>query len=784
MSQLNYKKILQLSNFINKILDVYFNYPEFSLIKFFKKGKFLNLSKKKIEFLITELLQYSKKEDIDYLRELNYSKDIEDLIVKILLNFQTLIKKWNLDVPSTTFKIINQKINKRSFYQISNEHKELISIYNHLSKLKHYFFIALLNGSIGSRDYKIGWSDIDIFIILRDINFYSKEKLIKTLSIIKKINKSINRYNILQQHGIFISTQSQLPLSYNQILPLQCVKNGDLFTIESELGLLEIDNNENEINYFLEIVFDAKNLYYMSKIYKISFLAKVRYLHRIFSFPFGFLQCFNIYTYKRDSFQLLFQKYGDQFSNIRRFYKFTNNFYENWKIKKLNTYKIRRFLSKFIDLRRINKFFIPFEFEIVQKVNTFFDLLKKKGYLNIFDDYIEKAIEIIKAKYNYVSKFNLPFENEEFYFHCQKKVIQVFSKIDGVLAIYKFGEIKAIGNSDLDLCFIIDNEKTTILDILNIFNTKFEKSEKYIVFQHTPWILTEDLFTYINIILPCKDLTMIFKQKNKKYRSYELNDPLIKLIVLVELLCTYRPIYPRPNSIRRDRFRVPLQIVNSLKYILKIYFEVCSHFNIDSIINETQIKIFIRKNNAIRRSMFIYSASVLNNHISVFNEIYIKILDLMKENIANLIKTNLITFPNNFDSLKNIGNTYFVKNYNSIYKIRTKFNFVKAEFNPIEFYHIITNSNLLSSKIREKFQFRNEIIQRYINFTKILGNQRIYTPFYVNRQKNQFTRLFFNIFNKKIISRIPTILIIFRDIFELIIKKKQRILSKNYSQAI
>ena len=59
---------------------------------------------------------------------------------------------------------------------------------------------------------------------------------------------------------------------------------------------------------------------------------------------------------------------------------------------------------------------------------------------------------------------NLPIPNDEriysykFYEECSEKIVRTFSSLPGIVSIYQFGNVRAPGNSDIDILFIVDDD--------------------------------------------------------------------------------------------------------------------------------------------------------------------------------------------------------------------------------------------------------------------------------------------------------------------------------------
>lgn len=216
-----------------------------------------------------------------------------------------------------------------------------------------------------------------------------------------------------------------------------------------------------------------------------------------------------------------------------------------------------------------------------------------------------------------------------------------FCQIDGIISIFQFGTVHAVGNSDIDLCFIIDEKKINNDQIHFLLKSHFSWEEKYLLYEHAPMIINENLFKDIQMIRPATSLTYLCGRKIS-YSSFILDDLDYQMIQLVELISTVSiPFYFKPNE--RDKgTRIGLQVTNAIKYPLYIYEQICIKFNEDPIINISLIQNFLNRNNFFRKNNLIFPNHLFIQYLNYANKIYIHIVNRIKLHLANIIKEKLI----------------------------------------------------------------------------------------------------------------------------------------------
>lgn len=730
------EKILLLNFEFNNILYQYFN----SNASIFKLKKLKKKDRRKISKKITQFRMLFQR--IAHPTQFNSISKNFDVDTQIILLYKDLQDYCNSVGIDTTTKTIEFNRPENLNFSGSNLQKKLLNSLNRKMKdFSHFFEYGLLNGSIGSQDYKSGWSDIDIFLILNEKSFDNEECLQQTRNKIQELNEIIYNYQIYQLHGPFIALEYQFNFFSNHYFPISCVSSGLTYTSKSALIVNEISSYYNERQYFLSIVDDALSLYFRLKLKSLSIREKIRYIHRIYSFPFTYLQTSGIFTDKKESFNILESNNHElNFPEIVDFYKKINEFYLNWKPIGQLTAWIRGLLSKIFNIRILNLFFTTFEFRINSRINTYWRFLEEGKFLMDFTQYCKKGFTELNNQGFFQRSLNFkPYEDLNFYEFCINKIRQEFSLVSGIISIYQFGTIHAIGNSDIDLCFVIDEFNCSNDKIHEILVNKFTIEEQYLIYEHSPLILNKELFKKIQLIRPANSLTLISGQNLTYQKDIIKNDFAVKFILVIELFSTINnPFNPESGKILHET-RLALQIMNAIKYPLILYHEVCKNLGEKPIIDKKITDYFLKRNTLFRKKNHIFSQEFFTNYLTYANDIYIHWINQIKFHLSNIIETR---FLHDNEEIKNIltqnfqlKNKYFIqlKDLKKIVVQKTKLNKIKLEFLPTEFVPFLIPKYevcLKNSKLKKMIKERRHIMLKYLEFTESQKYKRIYNPLY------------------------------------------------------
>jgi len=743
--------LYEISSNIAQILNIYLNRTEQKFpFYFFSILEYKRFPKNSINEILRKVKKIIRENHLEKFFEIDMKKSIERNIVNLINGYKTFVQKFSKNSKSVSIlKKDLKEADLKNFYGISGEQNELIELIKYLYLNKNYFKVILLNGSIGSRDYKPGWSDIDIFIIIKKEFLSSTKNLRKLRRITINIRNFLMRYSILQLHGVVYSTEYHMQANFNEFFPIICLNNGQIITELSELQLTIQSNQVSALNYFKnEIYKDSKNLYFKSKIQTFDFLSKIRLLHRIFSFPFAFLQCLGVDVGKKESFNKICIEYQDIFPNISQFYEKINKFYTEWKIKKILTYKIRKYLSTVFSLDFLNKIFLKKEKFIVKQINNYFKIINQNNLLEEYNQYLDLANDYLENNFpNYQNPVH-PYLKYDFYEYCIKKIRDVFSNFNEIISIYSFGSINAIGNSDIDLIFVIKDNIPFFIFLSRILRTKFTKNEQYLIFQHNPFVISESLAQFINYIRPCSNPVKIF---GNEINFKSISNPYIKFALLVELLIFNKP-HRSPASIDQiESIRIYLQVINASKFVINLFKEIKQEFNFESNISFHQAEIIWKNNDVIRKNMFFWDINKIKVHLNRSFIILNKLLLNIRIEIGQFIEKNAL--KKGFANLKEhkpvlrYGSYFFLADNKKLLKIQDiefrRIDFIENYYNPWSFYFIFQNQYCLKNGFYEGIKERNQYLIKYLNYTSLYNQgENLYIPFWYQDKGHIFLRLF------------------------------------------
>jgi hypothetical protein len=291
------------------------------------------------------------------------------------------------DIPRFDVTELSHNIRDRNRFL-----KNIIELFNSNQPLLN---IVVMNGSLGTNDYRPGWSDVDIFCNLSREAVSSEENLKKTRELVRHVNREIFAYNVLQLHGVFLSTEIDLLFHTDTLFPrVPCFERGriiyskrDEYTLHTAAASTLAQAAARSFN---DIYSSSTGLLCGGEGRELSLGEKVLLLHRIYAFPFTFLQCLGVRRYKKDSFRYLVDNYSDLFPEVERFYREMNDCYINWNVSRLRTLGVRSRLLRHFHPYLVNGLMAGFEREIRRGVDGMyarFDEWHRERFL----EYLETA---------------------------------------------------------------------------------------------------------------------------------------------------------------------------------------------------------------------------------------------------------------------------------------------------------------------------------------------------------------------------------------------------------
>lgn len=323
------------------------------------------------------------------------SASIENIISELFSGLENLINVLQCDVNQKRLLPKKfQSISKRRFYGIGYDINLLHDIIDFLADHRHLYHIAVIDGSIGSVDYKPGWSDIDIFIVLESEIIHSPKALKEARKFARKLKQKVYNYCILQLHGIFYSTVYNFLFHVDQLFPIECFKNGMNISKNTVITVNIPKIDYYALNYFeCHIYHSAKQMIPIVK--KLGFFKKILLIHRVFAFPFAFLATQGLLSYKRDSFNTIVEHFSQLFPDIQLFYFHVNRFYHEWKINEIMTIRLRRSFSVIFNMKLLNKILYNFEPEIIHRIDFFYDHFMTRAEWDRFEKYLQTSKQFI-----------------------------------------------------------------------------------------------------------------------------------------------------------------------------------------------------------------------------------------------------------------------------------------------------------------------------------------------------------------------------------------------------
>ena len=257
-------------------------------------------------------------------------------------------KKFNLqDLNSLVRPFFNELID------YTNEH------------LNQYLDSFIIHGSYSDQSYKIGWSDLDTFIVVNADTCLNYDKLIKLRKHLLYLSKILYKIDALCHHEFIIYSTFDIK-NYKNFMPIEALKNAKYIlnnSKELEFKITKQDINQAKQNFInrCQVILDfCENGLLKHHRYKGKFLNKnirkypnrmyqLKYLlSNIMTLPAYYLEAKGYPCYKGDSFNLCKNDFinnwtiVDKCSNIRdkwdskEKFPFLNNKISNWIIDTLD----------------------------------------------------------------------------------------------------------------------------------------------------------------------------------------------------------------------------------------------------------------------------------------------------------------------------------------------------------------------------------------------------------------------------------------------------------------
>lgn len=172
--------------------------------------------------------------------------------------------------------------------------------------------------------------------------------------------------------------------------------------------------------------------------------------------------------------------------------------------------------------------------------------------------------------------FPIPYSLEE-YEEAKRVYIENVSRYPCVEAIYQLGNISVPGISDMDFIFVINPR--AILPGMAVSLSRLHRTlggrEKYLICHEPMGILTEDLFSNINWLLPSAEFKKVTGKTPDIRFPAEPDRAMLKLLVLTDYARAFWPWeFLRYATDKRIDARMTLLRLNSFKHSICMYNEL------------------------------------------------------------------------------------------------------------------------------------------------------------------------------------------------------------------
>jgi len=327
-----------------------------------------------------------------------------------------------------------------------------------------------------------------------------------------------------------------------------------------------------------------------------------------------------------------------------------------------------------------------------------------------------KNILIQKEVKEDCNNFNIDDVTISFYETCLNKIVEKFGKIPGILAIYQFGSISAIGNSDIDLIFVIEPDKKISSKIFQTFEDKFSFKEKYVLYQHTPLIIGEKIIENINYVRECKNVRLLY---GENYTFNDVDNILVLLYMLIDLITEY---YPFTFLTKKLTARSEFQYINAFRYVYSLFIVVISEFEVSLNLNSVEyeeVQNILDKNNLYRKEYKNRCDSEVRKFFYYAKKRFLDILKKMNLVIDNLLITKLYVNNNVLKCKYLIGQRVFNRFCKQLYYTMNFFGkeIIYGQY-PLNYLLFFRFKNVLPTNLLKAVKERDFYVDAYINFVK------------------------------------------------------------------
>ena len=192
------------------------------------------------------------------------------------------------------------------YYNLPAISGDLEALLLDLYKCKSMWSLVWITGSLGDGTFKLGWSDVDIFLVITENALKYPLKFSLCYNLWMKRIAAIAGFQI---HGIFIATDVIYKLLIEKFLPI--------FTLDR--GVILSDEDKVDVVFSKQFIHRSRENYFMNDIVKglravsdgDTLWDRIMFIHRIYSFPFSYLQWKGLDVSKKESFAV-FRQYSKE----------------------------------------------------------------------------------------------------------------------------------------------------------------------------------------------------------------------------------------------------------------------------------------------------------------------------------------------------------------------------------------------------------------------------------------------------------------------------------------
>ena len=374
----------ELKELLQSFLNGGFSYKGFIFYPLIKDVSKEN--KKKIKNLFV-VINYLNNRNYDFSGSISNFKKYKFISSR---NFAVLISSLYKDfgnikknkIIKKTIKKIDCKEISVSDYKDKQYIKPVFDLKNFAEKkLKKYLLGFYLHGSLSTKDYVKGWSDLDTLAVINKKTINNYQDLLSLRDCLYKSRRFFYLIDPLQHHSHFILTEYDLDYYPESYFPSVLFKYSKSFFNPDRINKINTrEDNIERIQALFYFVNYFRNLYSNKKYRLGSYDAKFL-LHAITLFPALYLQAKGKNVYKKYSFDMAKKDFDDKEWQIikdvedvrKNWSKTKTSFIRNYsKINPLLAYQLNaKFLDYFGNIKNTNKkdvkFLVDSMFELSEK---------------------------------------------------------------------------------------------------------------------------------------------------------------------------------------------------------------------------------------------------------------------------------------------------------------------------------------------------------------------------------------------------------------------------------